>query len=67
MVIKFFTDSSSLGWRNCLLDALVHWIFFVIYLMLAFVFFATVVALTLQLPFLPTSAETKLARIVKTG
>lgn len=67
MIIKFFTDSSSLGWKNCLLDTLVRWLFFVIYLLLAFVFFATVVALTLQLPFLPTSAETKLARIVKTG
>jgi hypothetical protein len=56
LILKFFTDSYALGWKNRFLDWLTRWIFFVMYLFLAGVFFGIFVALTLQVPFLPSTA-----------
>ena len=57
LILKFFTDSCALGWKNRFLDWLTRWIFVVIYLLLAGVFFGIFVALTLQVPFLPSTAS----------
>ena len=54
LVVKFFTDSCALGWKNRFLDWLTRWIFVVMYLLLAGVFFGIFLALTLQVPFLPS-------------
>ncbi|KAF9789629.1 hypothetical protein BJ322DRAFT_1105488 [Thelephora terrestris] len=56
MLIKFLTDSNALGWKNRIVDGFTRWVFFVIYLLLSAVFFWTFVALTLQVPFLPSKA-----------
>ena len=64
MVIKFFTDSYALGWKNKVLDWFTRWVFFVIYLSLAGVFFWVFVALALQIPFLPSSATIKLGGVL---
>ena len=57
LVVKFFTDSYALGWENRFLDWLTRWIFVVIYILLAGVFFGIFLALTLQVPFLPSTAS----------
>ena len=57
LVVKFFTDSYALGWKNKFLDMLTRWIFFVMYLFLAGVFFGIFAALTLQVPFLPSTGS----------
>ena len=56
LIVKFFTDSYALGWKNRFLDWLTRWIFFVMYLFLAGVFLGIFLALTLQVPFLPSTA-----------
>lgn len=66
MLVKFFTDSFSLGWKNWFLDILTRWMFFFMYLLLAGVFFGTFVALLLQIPFLPpTSTVAKFGALGK--
>ena len=65
MIVKFFTDSYALGWKTWFLDLLVRWIFFVIYLFLAGVFFGIFVALTLQVPFLPSTGTISLGALGK--
>ena len=65
MIIKFFTDSFALGWKNRFFDKVTRWSFFVIYLTLAGVFFWLFVALTLQVPFLPTTSILKFGAIGK--
>jgi hypothetical protein len=62
MLIKFLTDSNALNWKNKVVDWFTRWVFFVIYLLLSGVFFWLSVALTLQVPFLPSVAT---LRIVK--
>ena len=56
MLIKFLTDSNALGWKNRVVDWFTRWVFFVIYLLLSGVFFWLFVALTLQVPFLPSTS-----------
>ena len=69
LVVKFFTDSYALGWKNKFLDWLTRWIFFIMYLFLAGVFFGIFAALTLQVPFLPSTATFSFGALgkVKTG
>jgi len=56
LILKFFTDSAALGWKNRFLDWATRWVFFTMYLFLAGVFVGMFVALTLQVPFLPSTA-----------
>ena len=56
LIVKFFTDSYALGWKNRFLDWITRWIFVVMYLLLAGVFSGICAALTLQVPFLPSTA-----------
>ena len=65
LIVKFFTDSYALGWKNTFLDMLTRWIFFVMYLFLAGVFFGIFAALTLQVPFLPSTATISLGTLGK--
>ena len=64
-IVKFFTDSYALGWKNKFLDLLTRWIFFIMYLFLAGVFFGIFVALTLQVPFLPSKGTISLGALGK--
>ena len=54
LIVKFFTSSYALGWKNTFLDKLTRLMFFVIYLSLGSVFFGIAVALTLQIPVIPS-------------
>jgi hypothetical protein len=65
LVIKFFTDSCALGWKNRFLDWLTRWIFVVIYLLLAGVFGGIFLALTLQVPFLPQTSSVSFGALGK--
>ena len=65
LVYKFFTDSYALGWKNKLLDTVTHFIFILLYFVLAGVFFGIFVALTLQVPFLPSAALKALTKVHK--
>lgn len=63
MMVKFFTDSNALNWHNKFLDGLTRWIFFVMYLFLGGVFFGMFAALTLQVPFLPSTATISFGKL----
>lgn len=63
MLIKFLTDSNALGWKNKIVQSFTRWVFFVIYLLLSGVFFWVFVALTLQVPFLPSQATSHLKKL----
>ena len=62
MLIKFLTDSNALGWKNRVVDWFTRWVFFVIYLLLSGVFFWLFVALTLQVPFLPSTSTLRFVK-----
>ena len=65
LIYKFFTDSYALGWKNRFLDWVTRMIFLLMYLALAGVFFGIFVALTLQVPFLPSAALKALSKVHK--
>lgn len=67
MLIKFLTDSNALNWQNRVVKWFTRWVFFVIYLLLSGVFFWVFVALTLQVPFLPSKTTIHLGALGKLG
>ena len=56
VMVMFFTDQYSLGWRNRFLDWLTRWVFILMYMLVAGAVFGTFLALVLQVPFFSSTA-----------
>lgn len=67
MLIKFLTDSNALNWKDKIVKWFTRWVFFVIYLLLSLVFLGLFLALTLQVPFLPSKATVRFGALGNLG